>query len=121
MEIEAKYAIADPAVFAALLELQALGGYALRSIGERHVIDHYMDTPRRDLLRGGYACRLRERIGHDRWLLTVKELGKAEGAVHRREEHESEIPPNAPPDEWPAGPAREIGRASCRERVYGPV
>ena len=66
MEIEAKYKVADPAVFAALLELQALGGYALRSTGERDVMDHYMDTPRRDLLRGGYACRLREGTMNDR-------------------------------------------------------
>ena len=72
--------------------------------GERHVIDHYLDTPHRDILRGGYACRLREGEADDRWLLTVKGLGKAEGAVHEREEHESEIPPNAPPDEWPEGP-----------------
>ena len=108
MEIEAKYAVPDPRVFAALLELQALGGYALRPRGERHVIDHYLDTPHRDLLRGGYACRLREGEADDRWLLTVKGLGKAEGAVHRREEHESGIAPNASPGDWPAGPAREI-------------
>ena len=108
MEIEAKYAVPDPTVFAALLELQALGGYALRPRDERHVIDHYLDTPRRDLLRGGYACRLREGESGDRWLLTVKGLGQAAGAVHQREEHENEIPPNAPPPEWPAGPARDI-------------
>ena len=108
MEIEAKYAVSEPTVFAALLELQALGGYALRPKGERHVIDHYLDTPHRDLLRGGYACRLREGEADDHWLLTVKGLGKAEGAVHRREEHESEIPPNALLDDWPAGSAREI-------------
>src|ERR1700675_453849 len=108
MEIEAKYAVSDPTVFAALLELRELGGYALRPKGERQVIDRYLDTPRRDLLRGGYACRLREGEEEDRWLLTVKGLGKADGAVHRREEHESGIPPHALPDEWPAGPAREI-------------
>jgi len=33
MEIEAKYAVSDPTVFAALLEVQALGGYALRPKG----------------------------------------------------------------------------------------
>jgi CHAD domain-containing protein len=108
VEIEAKYAVADPAVFAELLELRALDGYTLRSQGERHVVDHYLDTPDRDVLRGGYACRLREDEEEGRWLLTVKGLGKAAGAVHRREEHECEIPPNAPPAEWPDGPAREI-------------
>jgi triphosphatase len=108
VEIEAKYTVRDPAVFAALLELGALDGYALRPTGERLVIDHYLDTARRDLLRGGYFCRLREGESGDPWLLTVKGLDEAEGAVHRREEHESEIAPNAPPDDWPAGPAREI-------------
>jgi triphosphatase len=108
VEIEAKYSVADSAVFAALLELRELDGYALRPTGSRDVIDHYLDTPDRDILRGGYACRLREGEKDGRWLVTVKELGKADGAVHRREEHECEIPPNALPDEWPEGPAREI-------------
>jgi hypothetical protein len=44
VEIEAKYSVADPAVFAALLEVRALGEYALRPTGSRDVIDHY-DTP----------------------------------------------------------------------------
>jgi CHAD domain-containing protein/adenylate cyclase class IV len=108
VEIEAKYSVADPAVFAALLEVRALGEYALRPTGSRDVIDHYLDTPARDILRGGYACRLREGEKDGRWLVTVKGLDKAAGAVHQREEHECEIPPSAPPDEWPEGPAREI-------------
>ena len=41
MEIEAKYSVADSAVFAALLELRELDGYALRPTGSRDVIDHY--------------------------------------------------------------------------------
>jgi triphosphatase len=113
MEIEAKYAVTDPTVFAALLDLETLGGYALRPKGERHVIDHYLDTPHRDVLRGGFACRLREGEEEDRWLVTVKALGKAAGAVHQREEHESHIPPNAPLAEWPEGPAREIVTRLC--------
>ncbi len=108
MEIEAKYAVADPAVFAALLALEAVAGYALRPAGERDLIDHYFDTAQRDLLRGGYTCRLREGHGDGRWVVTVKELAKAEGGVHQREEYESEIVRKAPPDRWPAGPARTI-------------
>jgi triphosphatase len=108
VEIEAKYAVTDPAVFAALLDLQALGDYAVRPTDERDVIDHYLDTPDRDILGGGYACRLREGEKDGRWLVTVKGVGKAAGAVHQREEHECEIPPNVPPAEWPEGPAREI-------------
>ncbi len=60
MEIEAKYAISDPAVFDTLLDLRALGTYTLRPTAERHVVDHYLDTADRDLFRAGYACRLRE-------------------------------------------------------------
>ena len=48
MEIEAKYAISDPAVFDALLELRALGEYGLRPTGERHVVDHYLETAERE-------------------------------------------------------------------------
>jgi CHAD domain-containing protein len=108
VEIEAKYRVPDGEVFAALLELLSLGSYALRPEGERNVVDHYLDTPRRDLLGAGYTCRLREGEADDHWLLTVKGLGRAEGAVHSREELESKVRPNTPPDEWPAGPAREI-------------
>ena len=108
MEIEAKYAVPDAGVFAALLDLRSLGSYALRPEGERDVTDRYLDSPHRDLLAGGYTCRLREGESEDHWLLTVKGVGHAEGAVHRREEHESEVLPNAPPEDWPGGPAREI-------------
>jgi triphosphatase len=108
VEIEAKYSVGDPAVFAALLELDALGSYALRPTGAKNVIDHYLDTPDRDLQRGGYACRMREDEKGGRWLVTVKGLGKAAGAVHEREEHECEVEPHAPPAHWPEGPARDI-------------
>lgn len=108
METEAKYSVADPAVFAALFELEVLDGYALRPNGERHVVDHYLDTPHRDILRGGYTCRLREGEEEGRWLLTVKGLGKTAGAVHRREEHECAVSPGAKPADWPESPAREI-------------
>jgi len=108
VEIEAKYAISDPAVFDALLELRALGEYGLRPTGERHVVDHYLETADRDLLRGGYACRLREGEANGQWLLTVKGLGGADGALHQREEHECEVPPGSGPADWPESPARDI-------------
>ncbi|HSE05830.1 MAG TPA: CYTH domain-containing protein, partial [Methylomirabilota bacterium] len=108
VEIEAKYAVADPAVFATLLELGAVDGYALRPAGERHLVDHYVDTAQRDLLHGGYSCRLRETQGGERWMVTLKELARAERGVHRRAEHECVIARSGPADEWPDGPAREI-------------
>jgi CHAD domain-containing protein len=117
VEIEAKYAVADPAVFATLLELVAVDGYALRPAGERRLVDHYLDTARRDLLRGGYSCRLRETPGSERWMVTVKAVARAASAVHRREEHECEIGRYGPPDEWPDGPAREIVARLAKEQA----
>ena len=108
MEIEAKYAISDPSVFDTLLELRAVGSYRLRPTGERQVIDHYLDTAERDLLKAGYACRLRESEADRQWRLTVKGLGKAEGARHEREELECEVPPHSTPSDWPECPAREV-------------
>jgi len=108
VEIEAKYAISDPAVFDTLLDLRALSSYTLRPTGERQVVDHYLDTADRDLLKAGYACRLRKQEEDGRWLLTVKGLGKAEGAVHEREEHECDVPAGSAPPDWPECPAREL-------------
>jgi len=108
VEIEAKYAISDPAVLDGLLGLRALGAYGLRPTGERHVVDHYLDTADRDLLRGGYACRLREGEAGHPWLLTVKGLGGSDGALHQREEHECEVSPRSFPADWPESPARDI-------------
>ena len=108
MEIETKYAISDPSVFDTLLELRAVGSYTLRPTGERQVVDHYLDTEARDLLKAGYACRLRESEAARQWRLTVKGLGKAEGARHERAEFECDVPPHSMPSDWPACPAREI-------------
>ena len=108
MEIEAKYVISDPAVFDALLDVRALGEYRLRPAGERDLIDHYLDTSARDLLRGGYACRLREGEADGRWVLTVKSVGQATGAVHEREEYECDVAPGTALAEWPEGPTRDI-------------
>jgi CHAD domain-containing protein len=108
VETEVKYTVADPKVFGALLKLRTLGDFTLRPMDEQHLIDHYVDTPDRDLLRGGYACRLREGEVEDRWRLTVKGLKDSDGALHEREEYESDIPPHTPPPDWPASTAREL-------------
>src|SRR5215470_14513655 len=108
VEIETKYAISDPSVFDTLLELRAVGSYTLRPTGERQVVDHYLDTEDRDLLKAGYACRLRENEADRQWRLTVKGLGKAEGARHERAEFECDVPPHSMPSDWPACPTRAV-------------
>jgi CHAD domain-containing protein len=105
MEIEAKLAIPNRRAYRALLHLQSLADYALRRAGSVRVHDSYFDTASGRLLAGGYACRLRSMGGG--LLLTLKGLGGAEGAIHRRPEHEVRLPAWDPdPATWPEGAAR---------------
>lgn len=108
MEIEAKYTVPDRATFDRLLALRALDGFALREAATEHVTDHYLDTPTRAVERGGYALRLRQTSDQADWLATLKSLGGAEGALHRREEHEAAVTPMALPAAWPEGPVRDL-------------
>jgi len=114
MEIEAKYTVPNPVVFEQLLARAALGDYELRLAPEQHLLDHYLDTAERLMLRGGYACRLRESATG--WRATMKSLGRAEGAVHQREEYEVDVPPNAQPLAWPASPARDLALQLSQRR-----
>jgi CHAD domain-containing protein len=107
-EIEAKYAVPDHSSFEKLRALEALGEYRLVPRAEQRVTDHYLDTQRRALLEAGYACRRRaDEAGGPEWV-TVKELGDALEAVHRRIELETQVPPGSPPERWPEGPARDL-------------
>ncbi len=105
MEIEAKYKALDEN-FSGLLEIDRLGDYSLGSIEEQFINDRYMDTADHDILKAGYALRIREKNG--KYIVTVKGLGNSEGAIHRREEYEVEIHPNTIPQEWPDGKARDV-------------
>jgi CHAD domain-containing protein len=112
VEIEAKYTAPDAASFESLLQLKTLGAYTLRPKGERELLDHYFDTADRALLKGGYACRLREGEADSArvaaWVATIKGLGGADGALHQREEHEAEVPPHSAFPDWPESPVREM-------------
>lgn len=105
MEIEAKYTTSR-FVFDKLLKADALGEYRLETTEEQLITDHYLDTGDRDIRKGGYAFRVREKNG--RWLLTVKGLGTTESAIHRREEYEVEIQSDTPLQQWPDSPARDL-------------
>ena len=113
MEIEAKFAVPDVDTFQRLQAVEQIAGFSL-SIGQvKQVHDTYLDTGDRLLLAARYACRRRER--GDELLITLKGLGRAEGAVHRREELETSLPSDASsveglavrPHEWPASLVRE--------------
>ncbi len=106
MEIEAKFSVPDRPTFQRLLEAESLGGLTLGEGSVAEVQDRYLDTAAGALRAQGYACRLRQESG--RILGTLKGLGEAAGAVHRREEIEVKLPRPLPPAEWPPGPAREL-------------
>ena len=116
MEIEAKFAVPDDPTFERLLSLETLGDYALVPAGEERTTDRYLDTESRDLLLSGHACRRRARTEGGPELVTVKGLGGARGAVHRRSELEVEVAPDAPPERWPAGPPRDLVRSIARDK-----
>ena len=106
-EIEAKYAIPDDRTFERLRALESLAGYTFHFQVQQDIDDVYLDTAGRDLLRAGWACRIRRGVVADRQLVTLKGLGRARGAIHRREEHEIETPAGLPLSEWPVGPVRD--------------
>jgi len=105
MEIEAKFSVPDVEIFQRLRSTQELAEYPLSAGQTKQVQDTYLDTEDRSILAAGYACRRRE--GREGTLITVKGLGGAEGAVHRREELELQMPAYQPPEAWPPGPARD--------------
>jgi CHAD domain-containing protein len=106
LEIEAKFSVPDRPTFQRLLEAQSLGGLTLGEGSVAQLQDRYLDTAEGALRAQGYACRLRQEDG--RTLGSLKGLGQAAGAVHRREELEVELPRPLQPAEWPPGPAREL-------------
>ncbi len=107
MEIEAKFAVPNRAIYRRLARLRALAGYVLRPAGESEVADRYFDTADGRLLAAGFACRLR--MEGDVIIATLKGLGGAQGAVHRRAEEEVRLPRWEPdPAAWPESPARSL-------------
>jgi CHAD domain-containing protein len=106
VEIEAKFAVPDVETFRRLRAADQLAGLALSEAQIKQVSDTYLDTPDRSILAAGYACRRREEP--EGIVMTLKGLRGLEGAVHRREELEVQLPVDQPPAEWPASPVRDL-------------
>jgi len=113
-EIEAKFAVPDAAAFERLQAAAELGGYALVEAAGKEVRDTYLDTAGREIAAAGYFCRRRRRGGGI--LITCKKLATAAGAIHRREELEVTLPREAPPQEWPEGPVRDLVLGAAGDR-----
>src|SRR3954462_2031504 len=100
MEIEAKYKVLRPVDAAEIVGLD-LTPYRLADGAEHELHDTILDTPDRAIT--GAGCGLRLRRDGRRTLLTFKGVGAVEGAVHRRAEHEAELPePTLDRAAWPA-------------------
>jgi CHAD domain-containing protein len=121
LEIEAKFAIPDERTFERLHHLDRIGDYVLTAGGEQEVTDVYLDTSERHLLHAGWGCRIRDGVRPGRTLVTLKSLGRARGAVHRRQEHEIEIAPGLAPGSWPPGPVRDTVSELSRGRALAPL
>ncbi len=106
MEIEAKFAVSDVATFQRLQAVEHVAGFSLSAHQVQQVQDTYLDTEERIILAHGYACRRRET--ESEVLITLKALGRAEGAIHRRKELEISLPTYASPQEWPDSAVRDL-------------
>ena len=119
MEVEAKFSIPDEQMFQRLLETTTLAGFSLDNPIVTELHDRYLDTVDGAFLAGGYACRLRRQDGQT--IATLKGLGGVSGAIHRRVEHEVDLPGPLPPQLWPASPARQLALRLCGQEALVPL
>ena len=106
MEIEAKFTVPDCVVYWRLQTADHLAGYSLSTTQVKPVWDTYLDTESQRILAAGYSCR--QRVTREGIVITLKSLGGAMGAVHRRRIGELSMPTNRPPLEWPERPVRDL-------------
>ena len=90
-EIEIKLSV-EPEHAARLWGL--LARHPHRKPASRRLFSAYYDTPDRRLQSSGVALRLRRE--RKRWIQTIKSAGIAAGGLHRRAEHETEVPVQLP-------------------------
>jgi CHAD domain-containing protein len=111
LEIEAKFGVPDEETFRRLLETTVLAGFDLGKASVEELSDRYLDTAGRAIQNWGYACRLRRK--EDGYVATLKGLGRAAEAVHRRIEHEVDLSKPVYPQDWPPSAARDLALRLC--------
>ena len=109
IETEAKFIVPDEETFARLRAAERLGPYTRREGSTKLVRDRYLDTTDRNFYKQKFYARLRESSGGDNLLFTLKSLGDAtqEGAIHVREEYQTEVP-GVDIASWPEGDVRRM-------------
>jgi CHAD domain-containing protein len=111
LEIEAKFRVPDEQTFDGLQRANELAGFTLGEALVSELRDLYLDTAQGAVRAAGYSCRLR-RAG-DRHLASLKALESTDDFIHRRVEHEVELPEPLPPQQWPASVARDRALELC--------
>jgi CHAD domain-containing protein len=96
-EIEAKFQVPDPSLFARLVSGEDfLPGYILGTTQRKAVLDTYVDTAEYKLLRHGFQLRLRTQDDEQFATLKSRQLGDTAG-IYRRLEIEEPFAPDALP------------------------
>lgn len=120
MEIEAKFRVADPGVFADLEELPQIGDYRLvvAAAASEQQRNTYYDTADHRLAAAHYGLRIREVAGQT--VVTLKGPNEGKGSLHQRSEWEF---PGADPDphNWADGPARRAAVAVIGDAPLEPL
>jgi inorganic triphosphatase YgiF len=99
--------VPDPVVYWSLQTTDHLAGYSLSTTQVKPVWDTYLDTKRHRMLEAGYSCR--RRVAYKKGIvITLKSLGRAEGAVHRRGEWQLRMVARRTPADWPDSPVRDL-------------
>src|SRR5215211_7441321 len=106
LEIEAKFRVANRAVFTSLRQLAVLGPFRLvHSPGTERQHNTYFDTADRRLTAERTTLRVRD-LGSRR-LATVKRSLSSQAGIHIREEWEVDLDAGDHPTDWPASAARD--------------
>ncbi len=92
MEIEAKFNVPNKNVLTHLNALEKIARFSVLPAKTKNLRDCYLDTEDRRILAHGYALRRRRQDDGD-WVISLKGLGNAAGAIHRREEVETKLMP----------------------------
>jgi triphosphatase len=114
MEAEIKLAL-DAASVAQVRKLPVLREHAVSKPQEQEHVDRYFDSSGFDLLRHGFALRVRSAGG--RHVQTLKGGGSALAGLHQRTELESEIDTEAPDLDLFARQLREVLPKLAKEGV----
>jgi len=105
MEIEAKFTVPDVETLRRLEAMNELAGFGLTPGKVKQVHDTFLDTVDRRIITSGHVCR--RRLVDGQILITLKWSGSVEGAIHRREELEINLPADLPLAQWPPSEIRD--------------